>query len=101
MTKEDFIIEKNSILFQIDELKTKMKELESQYIEKNREFKDGDVVLVTIGPGRTETGIVDGYEKTYFDDIKPIIKKIKKDGSPSQHRVHLYFNGITITKIEK
>lgn len=97
MTKDDYIKEKGLIQSKIDELKQNLKVLESQYIEKNKSFEIGELVLVTNGE-TSEKGFVDGYEVDFLLNINPIIKKIKKDGSKSQHKIWVWTNS-TISKI--
>lgn len=97
MIKDEYIKEKNLILSKIDELKKDLKVLESQYIETNSPFEIGELVLVTNGE-TSEKGFVDGYEVDWSNDIIPIIKKIKKDGSKSQHKIWVWTNS-TISKI--
>jgi hypothetical protein len=97
MTKDSFKIEKGLILNQINDLKNSLRTLEGRYIESCREFKNGDMVLIINSNGGSREGVVVGYEVNYLDELKPIIKKIKKDGTPSNVRIHIWFN----EKIEK
>lgn len=97
MTKDEYKKEKGLIQLKIDELKNELKVLDSQYIEKNKSFEIGELVLVTNGE-TPEKGFVDGYEVDFLLNINPIIKKIKKDGSKSQHKIWVWANS-TISKI--
>jgi len=97
MTKEEYILRKNTIFDKIDKLKSDLKLLDSEYINDCREFNNGDIVLITRSTGKIEEGIVAGYEVTYQYELKPIIKKIKKDGKPSMVGISLWYND----KIEK
>lgn len=97
MTKDEYIKEKGLIQSKIDELKQNLKVLESQYIETNSPFEIGELVLVNNG-STIEKGIVDNYEVDWTNNITPIIKKIKKDGSKSQHKIWVWTSG-KISKI--
>jgi len=100
MTKEHYFQEKDDILENIEKLRENLKSLEIKYIEENAPFKIEDLVMVTNGDNNSEKGIVDGFEVDYYNaDIKPIVKKIKKDGTKSQHKVWLWYNA-KITKID-
>lgn len=100
MTKEDYLLEKKTISDNIEKLKSDLKLLETKYIEESAPFKIDDLVMVIHGDNDSEKGIVDGFEIDYYNgDIKPIVKKIKKDGTKSQHKVWLWYN-TKITKIE-
>jgi len=71
------------------------------YIKKNREFADGDKVLISFKNGRKEyayiksAGVFDDGEMYY------IFLKAKKDGSKSSIRLRGVYvqDGFTITKV--
>ena len=90
MTKKDYITKKQEFLSKIEGLYNDLKTLESTYIESNKPFDVGEVVSVVNGESVPEKGIVDGYEISYIDEIVPVIKKIKKDGTKSQHKLWVW-----------
>lgn len=92
MTENEYLEEKNIILNQIKDLNDRLKGLNSEYIENNSPFSIGELVSVIDINGTSERGIVSGYEVTYLNKVEPIVHKIKKDGSKSQHKVWIWHN---------
>ena len=100
MTKLEYIENKQKIEDTIRDLRQQLKSLESQYIESNRIFKDGEKVKITtkehpfwtISKGKSVSGISPKRERFAFvyeyelfcDEPKPVLKKCKKDGTMSK-----------------
>lgn len=105
MNKEEFQTKKNDINSKIRELKSQKIQLEKEYIESNAKYPIGSKVCITT-PASVYTSLHDltgvtvpetkqyayivGYDISYLCDIKPLFKKINKDGSVS--KVNLYVN---------
>lgn len=88
---ENQIREKES---QIQALRDDIKNIKNEYIESNREFKDGDIVRVYKGSGSNNYALafVVGYEISWNSDLRPILKKMKKDGTQSQHGIFVWIS---------
>ena len=96
MNKEEFQTKKNDINSKIRELKSQKIQLEKEYIESNAKYPIGSKVCITT-PASVYTSLHDltgvtvpetkqyayivGYDISYLCDIKPLFKKINKDGS--------------------
>lgn len=105
MTKEEFKAKKDAINSKKNELKNEMIKLEKEYIESNVKYPIGSKVCITT-PASVYTSLHDltsvtvpetkqyayivGYDVSYQCDVKPLFKKINKDGSVS--KVNLYVN---------
>lgn len=96
------------------EIKREIAELESQRDQLNQKIyqkyselfeaitnespiKKGDKVVVS-GFGKPETGIMGGFTRKY-GEIRPIVYKIKKDGTESVFEIYTY--GATIEKADQ
>lgn len=93
MKKAEYKEKKELILENISQLRESFRNLEEKYIKENAEFVDGDKVEVNT-TGRNdeiikEYGVVQGHI-IYYDNVIPILYKIKKDGTISKHRLHIY-----------
>jgi hypothetical protein len=99
MSKEEYLLEKTTISENIEKLRKDLKSLEIKYIEESAPFKIDDLVMVSQNDNESEKGIVDGFEVDYTGDIKPIVKKIKKDGTKSQHKIWVWHSS-KISKID-
>lgn len=101
MTKEEFKSKKEIINSKINELNNEMVKLKKEYIKSNIKYPIGSKVCITT-PASVYTSLHDsvpetkqytyivGYDVSYLCDIKPLFKKINKDGSVS--KVNLYVN---------
>lgn len=101
MNKEEFQTKKNDINSKIRELKSQKIKLGKEYIESNAKYPIGSKVCITT-PASVYTSLHDltgvtvpetkqyAYIVGYLCDIKPLFKKINKDGSVS--KVNLYVN---------
>ena len=101
MDKKDYLQNKKEAEEKIQAEKEWLAEIKREYIESNAEYDVGERVKVVTPPhkywtlgtrkeGMTEHAerfaYVDGYEITYKGDIKPTLKKEKKDGTVSKQR---------------
>lgn len=105
MNKEEFISKRDTINSKINELNNEMIRLKKEYIESNIKYPIGSKVCITT-PASVYTSLHDltsvtvpetkqyayivGYRIEYFGDLKPLIKKAKKDGTIS--KTYLYVN---------
>lgn len=85
----DSIMEKCNFLSLKAELKERLKQLEEEYIRTNSPLEVGTKVkVVTPIPHTTkqleEYGIILGY-KCEYDNVVPVVAKMKKDGTPSKN----------------
>ena len=89
--EKDIVVDKVSALGkQIMDLKHEIKELEKQYIAENeyvKEFPIGSIVKVVDNDSGTlmTLGFIEKYDVTSNYNLRPIILKIKKDGTVSKH----------------
>lgn len=105
MNKEEFQTKKNDINSKIRELKSQKIKLKKEYIESNAKYPIGSKVCITTPtsvytslhdltgvtvPETKQYAYIVGYDISYLCDIKPLFKKINKDGSVS--KVNLYVN---------
>ena len=81
MSKEEYVAK-------LDALKKEMADLKFEYIKSNSKIPNGTKVKVhykhygaNYPTGYDEYGIVLGYD-ICFDDVRPIVAKMKKDGTP-------------------
>lgn len=105
MNKEEFLSKRYAIDLKIKKLNGEKEQLEKEYIESNAKYPIGSKVCITT-PASVYTSLHDltgvtvpetkqyayivGYDISYLCDIKPLFKKINKDGSVS--KVNLYVN---------
>lgn len=87
MNKETFVSKKEDLENRIQNLRTELKELESEYIEKCKK--------TSIGTRIKETrygiiGFVTGHRITYNHNIIEVCVKEKKDGTASKHSMYVY-----------
>lgn len=94
--EKDVFVDKVSVLQeQIRELKYEIDDLKEQYIAESdyvKEFPVGSIVKVVDSDSGTlvTLGFIEKYEVTSNYNLRPIILKIKKDGTVSKH--HYYFS---------
>jgi hypothetical protein len=81
MSKEEYVAK-------LDALQKEMADLKFEYIKSNSKIPNGTKVKVhykhygaNYPTGYDEYGIVLGYD-ICFDDVRPIVAKMKKDGTP-------------------
>lgn len=93
MTYEQFIERVNEVEDQIAQLTQEKESIIDSYIEANAEFKVGDKVKVGEGED-AQYGFVDYIKIKFFEynvDFLYLLKKMKKDGTPSNHTMY-YWN---------
>ena len=100
MTKEEYKKAASVINKQILELKGDLHALREAYVESNSTIPAGTKVKVYSNIGKyKDVGILLGYEFRY-DDIRPIVAKIKKDGTAHKSaRIFVWYDD-TIEPIE-
>lgn len=101
MEKSEFLTRKNQIENSIKALNDEKKRLENEYINSQRVFTDNEKIEIvtkehpywTFSKGKEIAGIrpeekrfafVVGYKINYQNDVVPILKKCKKDGTISK-----------------
>ena len=97
MDKEKYLQEKSKLM-------SALAELTKEYVKSNSLIPNGTKVKITQmcsnAPDKVYAiyyGFLVGYHCEY-DEVRPIIKKLKKDGTPSS--VNLWFSGMYKSKIE-
>ena len=103
MEKEVFVDKSSVFQKQIRELKHEICNLTDQYIAESeyvKEFPIGSIVKVVDNDSGTliTLGFIEKYEVTYNYNLRPIILKIKKDGTVSKHH---YFFSMFQDRLEK
>jgi len=83
MTREEFL-KKDA------ELIEKRKALKAEFVRTNSPLKPGTKVKV-IHANAVEYGFIDGY-KFECDRVVPVVKKMKKDGTPSKLNVFMWWS---------
>ena len=102
--EKDVFVDKVSVLQkQIRELKYEICDLTDQYIAESeyvKEFPIGSIVKVVDNDSGTlvTLGFIEKYEVTSNYNLRPIILKIKKDGTVSKHH---YFFSMFQDRLEK
>lgn len=100
MTKEEYRKAASVINKQILELNGDLHALRNAYVESSSTIPAGTKVKVYSNAGRERgVGILLRYEFMY-DDIRPIIAKIKKDGTAHKGARVLVWSDDTIEPIE-
>ena len=88
MTREEF-------LRKDEELIKKREALKAEFVRTNSPLKPGTKVKVTH-INTVEYGFIEGY-KFQCDRVVPVIKKMKKDGTPSKLDMFVWWSA----KVEK
>lgn len=101
MKKENYLQQKEAIELRISQEKAKLENLKMRYIQSHSPYEIGQKVKIVTPPHKIYTvgtwvesmsehkerfAYVDGYEIEYGDNVRPILKKAKKDGSKSLQR---------------
>lgn len=109
MTKEEFKSKKEIINSKINELNNEMVKLKKEYIKSNIKYPIGSKVCITTHasvytslhdltgvtvPETKQYAYIVGYDVSYLCDIKPLFKKINKDGSVSKVNLYVSCNRI-------
>lgn len=97
MDRKEYL-EKSEALYQ------QIEDLNQEYIKSNSKIPNGTKVKIhykhygaNCPTGYDEYGIVQGY-KIYFDEVVPIVAKMKKDGTPHA-TARLYVSATTNIEI--
>ena len=84
MSREEYVAKRDALY---QHLNQQMDDLKQEYIRSNSKFPNGTKVKIhyklygaNCPTGYDECGIVIGY-KIFFDDVIPIVAKMKKDGT--------------------
>ena len=90
MEKDVFVDKVSALQKQIRELKYEICDLTDQYIAESeyvKEFPIGSIVKVVDNDSGTlmALGFIEKYDVTCNYNLRPIILKIKKDGTVSKH----------------
>ena len=105
MEKEEFVNKKQELNRKMYDLKHELSLLKKQYInesELNREFPPGTIVKVVDNEDKDSffLACVEKYELTGSNNIKPVLLKVKKDGTPSKHHIDFYLFSEHLEKYE-
>ena len=103
MEKDIFVNKVSALRRQIMDLKHEILDLTDQYIAESeyvKEFPIGSIVKVVDDDSGTlmTLGFIEKYEVTSNYNLRPIILKIKKDGTASKHH---YFFSMFQDRLEK
>ena len=94
MNKDLFTQERNSILTQIRDLRTKEYELIDKYIKDNKQYEIGERVKVTNFRGIVSFGYVTNIKIDSRNEIDYSLVKEKKDGTPSKNTLYHFSSKI-------
>ena len=106
MEKDVFVDKVSALQKQIRELKYEICDLADQYIAESeyvKEFPIGSIVKVVDNDSGTlvTLGFIEKYEVTSNYNLRPIILKIKKDGTVSKHHYEFSMFQDRLEKYEK
>ena len=92
MEKEFFLDKKRELRRKIFDLKHQISSLEKQYVsesEINNNFPIGTIAKVVNNKDRESffLACIEKYEISESGNIKPVLLKVKKDGTPSKHHI--------------
>ena len=100
MTKEFFIEENKKINDELIILRNRETELIKKYIDSNKEFEVGEKVKVTSEKGVIEFGFISKVKLNYSSQIEYEVVKEKKDGTPSQHKLYVWYSSKISSRTE-
>lgn len=89
MTKEEFKSKKEIINSKIRELNNEMIKLKKEYIESNVKYPIGSKVCITTNESKQYAYVKD-YRIDFSDNIEPLFKKVKKDGTMSEVGLYVW-----------
>lgn len=90
MTKEEYQKRLKALSDEAYRIKIDMDCLKQEYIDANRPCEVGDRVDKVFSDGSIEPGIVSGFEIDLDDEVKPIMRQIKKDGTASIRKIYVW-----------
>lgn len=86
MKKQDYENQLADLKGRRKAISDRIEEIRKDYISSNQPFKIGDRLKTTHG----EFGIVYGFDLDWDGNVKPLMKKEKKDGNASKHELNIY-----------
>lgn len=116
MTKEEFKSKKEIINSKMNELKNEMIKLEKEYIESNAKYPIGSKVCITTPasintrldnlesvtvPEIKQYAYVKDYIIDFFDNIEPLFRRVKKDGTMSEVNLYVSLMNVTIELVKE
>lgn len=107
MTKEEFKLKRAQILSNIDSLNKQEEEMCCAYLTEHCPFHPGDKVKVIAESRWQDTPPTEyiAFIKNFWVDLDGNLQyrfwKCRKDGTESNHKLHLYSDNIKIELIEK
>lgn len=90
MDKQTYQAKHKELFDERTKLTEELRLLEEQYIEANKPCEIGDAVEAEARNGFKQKAIVTGFNVDSNGNIKPYLRKAKKDGSASHHKVYWY-----------
>lgn len=90
MDKQTYQTRYKELFDQRSRLTEQLRDLEEQYIEANKPCEIGDTVEAESGSGRKQMAIVMDFKADSSGSIIPYLRKAKKDGTASNHKVYWY-----------
>lgn len=87
MDKETYQNKTKYLEQEVKTIENEIQAIREHYIEKNKTFEIGDRVKTKYN----EIGIVFGFDLDWNGDVKPLMWKEKKDGTPSKHKLNVYY----------
>lgn len=116
MNKEEFQTKKNDINSKIRELKSQKIQLEKEYIKSNVKYPIGSKVCITTPasintrldnlesvtvPEIKQYAYVKDYIIDFFDNIEPLFRRVKKDGTMSEVNLFVILTKNTTIELVK
>lgn len=90
MTKEQYKEQMKSLSDQRDAIQDKICQLNDDYIQANKKCNVGDVVEVRWNKN-VEKGVVTDFTIHWLsEEVIPVLKKMKKDGTASAHSLRVW-----------
>lgn len=90
MDKQTYQAKYKELFNQRSALTEELRLLEEQYIEANKPCEVGDTVEAESRNGFKQKAIVTGFHVGSSGNVEPYLRKAKKDGTASQHKVYWY-----------
>lgn len=116
MNKEEFQTKKNDINSKIRKLKSQKIKLEKEYIKSNAKYPIGSKVCITTFastytrldnlesatvPEIKQYAYVKDYSIDFFDNIEPLFRRVKKDGTMSEVNLFVSLTNTTIELVKE
>ena len=94
MTKEEYSNKLTELESQIGQIRAEISELKYKYIQANKMFEKGDKVRVIHGSNPVLYGFVGDHEIHWDGAVRPVIFKMKKDGTESMQKLFAWTTDI-------